>query len=175
MDVPLPGEVWGGAVGLTRAIVDCVLLPFPFPGKKSEGGERDAKAPGGAAAAATPPEEEGTELEEKLPYVRVITVDDGGNAAADAHSAPIPPRSDDDDFVPDCVTVPPEPGCLPGGPLDSGEKVRRSVRTAPQYFREADEDVPLPTPLECFADVGTFTQQAATCMCVACLHACMFA
>lgn len=173
MDVPRPEEVWGGAVGLTLAMVECLILPLP--GQAPPGSDAQAAAKGQSGG-----EPEGTELEEKKPYVRIVTADDDGGAATATGGAARPDAArakrstdnttgdgaDDDGYEPDCVTVPPDPSCVPGGPLDSGVKTR-ATGAKMRYFREPPEnDGALPTPEEWLNDVTTFTQQAATCMCV---------
>jgi hypothetical protein len=62
------------------------------------------------------------------------------------------------------VTRAPERDCLPAGPPSAyGPKVRKS-RDKLTYFRE-DPDGSVPTPQECFADLGTFGVQAADAFC----------
>jgi hypothetical protein len=171
MDVPHPGEVWGGAVGLTQAMVACLLLPVS---SLHSDGPPGAQHAGRAAGVRAGEEPEGTEMEEKAPGVRVIT-DDSADAdafgavakRAAARPAAASAAADEDAFSPDCLTVPPSPGCLPGAPVDRGVKTRASVRSKPLYSRETldEDDGALPTPLECFADVRVFTEQAATFMC----------
>jgi hypothetical protein len=99
-----------------------------------------------------------------------VITDDSADAdafGAVAKRAAARPAADEEAFTPDCLTVPPAPGCLPGAPVDRGVKTRASVRSKPLYFRETldEDDGALPTPLECFADVRVFTEQAATFMC----------
>jgi hypothetical protein len=192
MDVPLPGEVLRGAAGLTVAMLECVLLPFPPfhgeqsgpPGARGEGAQKGRQDGSGDAGGSAEEADEGTEMTEKgataAGGVRVITADDDDGdtaaaAAAAAASKRVPARppatptapADDAAYTPDCITQPPHPGCVPGSPLDTGAKVRVSTRPKP-YFRElADDDTgAFPTPGECFGDVRVFTEQAATCMCV---------
>jgi hypothetical protein len=190
MDVPHPGEVWGGAVGLTAAMLECVLLPFPFHGPHggADGGADGEKGRDGGSAGGKAEEDEGTEMTEKgaAAPVRVITPDDdeedtdtAAAAAAAAvskraHAARPPPApsssSTADDYTADCITAPPHPSCVPGAPLDTGAKVRVSKSTRPTpYFRELadDDDGALPSPGQCFSDMRAFTEQTATCMCVA--------
>ena len=145
MDVPMPNEIWGGVAGLTKAMVECALLPIPGVSFTPTGGlppqppKREAEVP------------EGTEMEERAP------------ASPQAKGAAPGDESVDVGYAPDCVTRVPDPGCVPGQPAASGPKIR-SVKTKMTYFRE-DPDGTLPTPQECFADLGTFGVQAADHMC----------
>ena len=148
MDVPMPNEIWGGAVGLTKAMVECALLPIPGVNFTPTGGlppqppKREAEVP------------EGTEMEERAP-----ASPQAKGRVKDAASG----DESDDGYAPDCVTRVPDPGCVPGEPAASGPKIR-SVKNKMTYFRE-DPDGTLPTPSECFADLGTFSVQAADHMC----------
>jgi hypothetical protein len=78
MDVPMPHEVLGGAVGLTRAIVECVLLPIPGVEFTPTGGlppqqpKREPLVP------------VGTELEERAPHARDDAKDGAAGEAAGA-------------------------------------------------------------------------------------------
>jgi len=154
MDLPLPGEILGGAVGLTVAMATCLL---PVSGA----------APGfDQAAEAQATEPEGTEL-------RVLSAEPGESVAGGAGEPSESTSEADGDYTPDCVTVPPPFDCLPGGPLDTGVKIRH--RSGPRmlpYGREPYEDLgyggvdadgKLPSLGECGEGVVTFTVQAASC------------
>jgi len=142
MDVPMPNEVWGGAVGLTKAMVECLLLPAA-PALKECGVDYTPTGglPEQAARARREPEvPEGTELQERAPAASVGAGGDaqaGGRAAAPASGA--------------------------GAAARGGAKTR-SAKSKMSYFRENPDDGAgdnLPTPQECFADLGTFGAQTA--------------
>lgn len=64
MDVPMPHEVLGGAVGLTKAMVECMLLPIPGVEFTPTGGLPPQQPK------REPLEPAGTELEERAPHAR---------------------------------------------------------------------------------------------------------